>query len=639
LDESLWERDGFEPRLAWFDPDAQTLWPVDGQSLDGRVLTATVDHFSIYVVLDAAAFDKVEHPVVIPPSTGAKALDVVFVNDVSGSMTTSDRTGQRAVAIRALMEGLVKGDRAGLVSFQTGAQVREPLTGDWMGLLTALGGLYDGGGTCGTCGLAAGLGLFGDRPVAQARRVVVFLTDGEDTTYSGTYDQLIAQAKQEDVVVHTIGLGPGVDSALLKRIALETGGAHQAGGAGDLVTYYTDIQEASDPTDSNNDGITDYYTRLMTDRGLYAGTGARVFGKATYEQVQANSDLDQDGIKNGDEIDFSTVLQRDTGGFELVPRVYVKLKSSPISTDSDGDGYGDYTENTWPKANGGPHDPMASDVRHYTLSNADYVPVGLSAQDVGNLPANQKDLGIASYGGNQDWYPYFNIDGAGCGIIAMVDLVAYLGASNPLYPQLAGPIRAQPGFNSFSPLSRQNHEALVLRWTPDRFVFPNAYGLAFFEFEGLVNQYAREAGAARDPLVTGTWRPSRDDARRAVRRNIGADLPVPVLHSGAGSDFGYYEEAATHVIGADRRVDRNRDGSARADDYPGTWPPGQRGDDYFSLAGNPKTFDTHYVVLTEYIEDGFDGRTKVVFSSWGRKMVADWEDVRFGVLGGMWDVH
>jgi hypothetical protein len=700
LDESLWERDGFEPRLAWFDPDAQTLWPVDGQSLDGRVLTATVDHFSIYVVLDAAAFDKVEHPVIIPPSTGAQALDVVFVNDVSGSMTTSDRTGRRALAIRTLMEGLIKGDRAGLVSFDTTARVREPLTSDWMGLLKTLDALADdGSSTCGTCGLAAGLGLFGDRPVTQARRVVVFLTDGQDNASSGyTYDQLIAQAVADDIVVHTIGLGPGVDSAVLKRIALETGGAHQAGGAGDLVTYYTDIREASDPTDSNNDGISDYYTRLMTDRGLYAGTGARVFGTATYEQVQgrqvdfdrdgtvsalealtAKTDFDGDGIKNGDEIEFSTVVQRDIGGFELVPRVYVRLKSSPISTDSDGDGYGDLTENTWPTAKGGPHDPMISDVDRLSLSNPDYVPIGPLYAQPGGEPINSRYLGDpVAYGGNQSWFyekGSSDLDGnwaqnlgeRGCGVIAWTDLALYLGSSNPDFGALAQPIRDLAGYTGFSPLAYQVYAQVVYEAIPSAMQTPSdwlgivvanpifgsqASGRALLDgldgelpstgvppgrFDNHATDFMRSLAPATTAHVDGPLRGSTSYFEETIRRNIKANLPVPIMTWLASDDLPYYDESGVHALGSDLRVDRNQDGYVRGDDYDGFPTSYKSGDDHFdfTLTSNPPLarFHDHYVTVTEYIEDRFDGKTKLVVVSWGEKMIIEPDSLTSAALG------
>lgn len=66
-------------------------------------------------------------------------------------------------------------------------------------------------------------------------------------------------------------------------------------------TYDVDYTEDSG-VDSNNDGISDYITKLMCEGVIRTGTGTLVFGEYTFEEIQANNDIDQDGILNGDEI-------------------------------------------------------------------------------------------------------------------------------------------------------------------------------------------------------------------------------------------------------------------------------------------------------------------------------------------------
>lgn len=72
-------------------------------------------------------------------------------------------------------------------------------------------------------------------------------------------------------------------------------------------TYHVDYSQDSG-VDSNNDGISDYLTKLMCDGVIRTGTGTLVFGEYTYEQVQANNDIDGDGIRNGDEVTCDFVL-------------------------------------------------------------------------------------------------------------------------------------------------------------------------------------------------------------------------------------------------------------------------------------------------------------------------------------------
>jgi hypothetical protein len=110
----------------------------------------------------------------------------------------------------------------------------------------------------------------------------------------------------------------------------------------------------------------------------------------------------------------------------------------------------------------------------------------------------------------------------------------------------------------------------------------------------------------------------------------------------------YYSEADTHFLGSDRRVDLDRDGRADDKDYRNQHRIGQPpkysgvlpGDDYYKLDGaNRQSIKNHYVVITELIVDGFDGKTKVVFSSWGEKMVTELKDMRSGSFGGVYTVE
>lgn len=62
------------------------------------------------------------------------------------------------------------------------------------------------------------------------------------------------------------------------------------------------VDFSSDPgTDSNNDGISDFLTALMCDGTIRTSTGTLVFGSASFDEVQANDDIDGDGKKNGEE--------------------------------------------------------------------------------------------------------------------------------------------------------------------------------------------------------------------------------------------------------------------------------------------------------------------------------------------------
>ena len=161
------------------------------------------------------------------------------------------------------------------------------------------------------------------------------MTDGEDTTVSYSYDDLIATAKDNGIKILSIGLG-SANVTLLKKLADETEGKYYfAEKAEDLSNIYENISnETIDyTTDSNNDGICDYYTNLIKDGTLTLSNGSTELSGLDVDYNE-NDDWDGDGLKNGEEIEVQT-----TGKY-----VYVVMKSNPFLIHSDGDGVDDYTE-------------------------------------------------------------------------------------------------------------------------------------------------------------------------------------------------------------------------------------------------------------------------------------------------------
>jgi hypothetical protein len=689
---SLWGSGRFVPGLYYLDPATQVLSRVEGQVLDGHTIEVTVEHFSEYVVLDEVLFDLVTYSAIVPPGTaGADPLDVVFVNDVSGSMTTSDRSGQRKTAINQIVSGLRAQDRAGLVTFENSATVRVALSSDGAAVRAAVAGMSDGGGTCGTCGLEAGMGLF-DRPISQARRVIVFLTDGLDSTFPSpqTYDTLTAWAQREQVVIHTVGLGPGVNSVLLNRIATGTGGLHLFGDASDLVAYYDAISGATNTTDSNHDGITDYYTYLMTDGahaalhdndvpwGLRTGTRDTVFGNATYRQVQANNDFDGDGILNGAEVEITAATGHGPYPSQQISvQVYVLLKSDPTMTDSDGDTYGDKTE----RAQGS--NPMVSDVDRYTLPYPDHVPIGLRDDETGDYwllvnstyvrrPKDNTYYGLVRYGGNQSWFyqeendflnseDHVHMEHDGCGVTAAADLLAYVGLSDATMTGLRQSVPGlTAGLNRSHPLPYSSYYDLLFRLWPDRFR-ENLFGWGVLppEFRDMVNGYYQDyqqSGGRLVEYLTDLGNPVTTDAKASfIKSQLGAGRPVPWLHLSGRPYVDYYRESTTHIIGDDRLIDRNRDGIPDRKDYGWNDLPSSAvkvnsakyhsanpGDDYFDLSwvnATRITYVDHYVLITEYVVDRIDGKEKFVFASWGQKMIAELSGAHFGTFGGFYKLN
>src|SRR4030095_9389817 len=97
------------------------------------------------------------------------------------------------------------------------------------------------------------------------RRVIILVTDGQDTSSSVKMKEAIERTWRSEIIVYSIGIGGpmGVDSGTLKKIAAETGGrAFFPRNSGDLDTAYAQIDEdlrsqyilAYTPANSAKDG-------------------------------------------------------------------------------------------------------------------------------------------------------------------------------------------------------------------------------------------------------------------------------------------------------------------------------------------------------------------------------------------------
>ncbi len=195
--------------------------------------------------------------------------DVMVVVDLSGSMAEPDftsRTGAKISRLDAAKEVLSdfvqsrKGDRLGLILFGDAAFVQTPFTADqnvWLELLNQTDVAMAGQST--NLGDAIGLAIKvfdqsdktrGDLTQTKPReKVVIVLTDGNDT---GSFVEPIDAAKvakAKGVRVHVIAMGDpqtigetALDMDTIKRIASESGGeAFEALNRDELSTAYEEI--------------------------------------------------------------------------------------------------------------------------------------------------------------------------------------------------------------------------------------------------------------------------------------------------------------------------------------------------------------------------------------------------------------
>jgi VWFA-related protein len=150
-----------------------------------------------------------------------EGIALVVAIDVSGSMQGQPLEYARA-AVRGFLEKMGPNDRGAIVSFGSGAQVVQGLTGDREALGRGLDGLQAQGDTTLYDGVFEAVSLVAKEPLG--RRAVVVISDGEDTHSALKLDDVIAKARETSTPVSAIAIGQ-FQLEPLRRLTLTTGGS------------------------------------------------------------------------------------------------------------------------------------------------------------------------------------------------------------------------------------------------------------------------------------------------------------------------------------------------------------------------------------------------------------------------------
>ncbi len=167
--------------------------------------------------------------------------DLMLAIDLSQSMETEDFSNangekiNRLAAVKEVVQGFIdkrKDDRLGLIVFGSGAYPQAPLTLDHasLSLLLADTGIGMAGPNT-AIGDAIGLSLKLLDKAHEQEKVLILLTDGNDTSSAITPDHAAEMAANKGVIIHTIGIGDPsasgeakVNLSALEQIAKTTGG-------------------------------------------------------------------------------------------------------------------------------------------------------------------------------------------------------------------------------------------------------------------------------------------------------------------------------------------------------------------------------------------------------------------------------
>ncbi len=174
---------------------------------------------------------------ILSVTSSGNYLDVCLTLDCSYSMVANDKLQYGKTAAALFAQQLGPEDQAALVSFSSGSTLERPLGRDKAELQAAIQRMKPTGTTTtfydalywsitqvalrsGGSVVAAG----GSR--AEARRVVVALTDGQDLSSRIQVDELVTYARANGVALCVVALGPDAERNRLRWFAQETGGIY-----------------------------------------------------------------------------------------------------------------------------------------------------------------------------------------------------------------------------------------------------------------------------------------------------------------------------------------------------------------------------------------------------------------------------
>lgn len=193
----------------------------------------------VCVVLALARPQVIEPPV----TKEIPVRDLLLAVDLSGSMKTTDfknaegSTVDRLTAVKEVLDGFLakrQGDRVGLIFFGNAAFVQAPFTQD----LEVCRQLLDeaqvnmaGPQTAFGDALGLAINIFNRSTVKE--RVLIALTDGNDTASQVPPAKAAAIAKDKGIVIHTVAVGDpeaagedALDIPTLQEVAKTTGGLY-----------------------------------------------------------------------------------------------------------------------------------------------------------------------------------------------------------------------------------------------------------------------------------------------------------------------------------------------------------------------------------------------------------------------------
>lgn len=321
----------FQPRIYYINEETGMYEELENQVVENGVVKAVTPHFSKYILLNKVEFDKIWEEEIMPPIEVTEeeggGLAMVLLMDCSPSMAENDPKKIRLELISLFLDNLGKNDRAAVIPFSAKPYSDYKFTNNFEALKEYAASKTRSQGSNLSGPMECAIDMLNENKTSQYKYIVV-LSDGE-CEYDSAFTE---KAREAGIIVFTIGLGEYDRNPLLEEIANGTGGQFYP--ASFAEEFVETVEEASAKvvdysSDSNGDGIKDYYAQLIREGKLPC---ADIFFGVDFDE---SPDLDGDGLLNGQEV----VIYKSGG------KVYMSMKSHPRLKDTDRDGILDVDDN------------------------------------------------------------------------------------------------------------------------------------------------------------------------------------------------------------------------------------------------------------------------------------------------------
>ena len=292
--------------IVWYDESNDMVVPLSSDVV-GNTIVTSVDHFSMYAVVNTTEWLKVWRSQLPKIRTNNSNFNVIILLDTSGSMYGS-KMQKTIEAAQGLIDSLADNDCVSIAAFTSSVSDFRLSNGDYRIKLVKdghnyrqeikdwIGNLRASGGTDIQSALNYALTASAGAKEEGYQSVVILLSDGQ----SSVYDFVLQNLKDNGLSVISVGVGTDVSTALMQRIADSTGGKYiYSENAEDLKDAFDEIQGQSigiSQDDNDGDGIEDALER----NGMKDQYSAVWFTNATLK------DTDGDKLLDGEEMGKKT---------------------------------------------------------------------------------------------------------------------------------------------------------------------------------------------------------------------------------------------------------------------------------------------------------------------------------------------